>query len=251
MGMNNNNYNKQLLQVEHEFGDIIFVLLWIATIDQIGLILWDWFNVTPFIRTFWALKQPNSIKAIELSTSAYLALQLAYMGKKEFTRWLSARSSATVLEQSELASRLQRAEMLVFMLGLIYISAVLTVALHVTERMPDELERTFLQVVSLYTLAFVSKAAFTSRIKQQARANHPSVNTDLNIGMDQSSVASERSRKLLELIKSKDIASAKDCMDELNLPKLTVNRMLHELVESNTITRIGKGKNTVYKSKPR
>ncbi len=244
--MNNNTYNKNLLKVEHEFGDIIFVLLWIATIVQIGLILWDWINVTPFIRAFIALKQPNSIKAMELTTSAYLALQLAYMGKKEFTRWLSARSSATVLEQSELASRIRRAEMLVFMLGLIYLTAVLTVALHVTERMPAELERTFLQVVSLYTLAFVSKAAFSSRIKQQAHANHDPVNHN----PDTPSIPDARSMELLEFIKSKDAASAKDCMNQLNLPKLTINRMLHGLVESNTIIRIGKGKNTVYKSKP-
>ena len=248
--MNNNTYNKNLLKVEREFGDIIFVLLWIATIVQIGLILWDWINITPFIRAFLALKQPNRIKAIELTTSAYLALQLAYMGKKEFTRWLSARSSATVLEQSELASRIRRAEILLFMLGLIYLTAVLTVALHVTERMPDELERTFLQVVSLYTLAFVSKAAFSSRIKQQAHANQTPGNPDLNPGMDLSYIASERSRELLEFIKSKDAASAKDCMNQLNLPKLTINRMLHGLVESNTIIRIGKGKNTLYKSKP-
>ncbi len=247
--MNNNNYNKQLLKVEREFGDIIFVLLWIATIVQIGLILWDWFNVTPFIRTLLALKQPNSIKAIELSTSAYLALQLAYMGKKEFTRWLSARSSATVLEQSELASRLKRAEMLVFLLGLLYISAILTVALHVTERMPDELERTFLQVVSLYTLAFVSKAAFTSRVKQQVHADLSAVSPSVNSGMDRPPVTDERSRELLEFIKSRETASIKDCMNRLDLPKLTVNRMLHELVESSSIIRIGKGKNTVYRSK--
>ena len=249
--MNNKTYNKNLLKVEREFGDIIFVLLWIATIVQIGLILWDWINVTPFIRAFIALKQPNSIKAMELTTSAYLALQLAYMGKKEFTRWLSARSSATVLEQSELASRIRRTEMLVFMLGLIYLTAVLTVALHVTERMPDELERTFLQVVSLYTLAFVSKAAFSSRIKpQQAHTNPAAVNPNLNTGIDPSPAVAARSMELLEFIKSKDAASAKDCMNQLNLPKLTVNRMLHGLVESNTIIRIGKGKNTVYKSKP-
>jgi hypothetical protein len=218
--MNNDNYNKQLLKVEHEFGDIIFVLLWIATLVQIGLILWDWLNVTPFIRAFLALKQPNSIKAVELTTSAYLALQLAYMGKKEFTRWLSARSSATTLEQSELASRLRRAEMLVLILGLIYLTAALTVALHVTERMPDELERTFIQVVSLYTLAFVSKSVFGSRVKQQAHADHGAGNHS----EDTPSVT--RSAELLEFIKAQGTVSTLDCMNWLNLPKHTIIRML-------------------------
>ncbi len=244
--MNTTKYDDKLAAVEHEFGDIIFVLLWIATILQIGLILWDWLNVTPYFRAFLALKQPNSIKAIELTTSAYLALQLAYMGKKEFTRWLSARSSATTLDQTELATRLQRAEILVFILGLIYLTAALTVALHVTERMPDELERTFIQVVSLYTLAFVSKSAFKSRVKQEAQIRHtPDGQDPVTVP-----VVTEKGAELLEFIKSKDAVSVIDCMDALNVSRYATNRMLHRLVEANALTRIGKGKNTLYKFKP-
>ncbi len=242
--MNNDNYNNKLLKVEHEFGDIIFVLLWIATLIQIGLILWDWLNVTPFIREFLALQQPNTIKAVELTTSAYLALQLAYMGKKEFTRWLSARSSATTLEQSELASRIRRAEILVLLLGLIYLTAALTVALHVTERMPDELERTFLQVVSLYTLAFVSKSVFGSRVKQQAHADQIPAHQNPDTPSD------ARSTELLAFIKAQGTVSTLDCMNRLNLPKYTIIRMLHELVETKKINRTGQGKNTEYKYPP-
>ncbi len=163
-------YERKIETAKREIGDKLFFLLWFITLVQLGLIIWEWINLMPSFRGLLGLSVKNEIKAIELTTTMYLIIQLAYMGKKEITRWV--KKTDTALNPDEYIRRIRRGDVAVLMWGVLYITAGLLVAVHLIDQMPAELSRTFIQVATLYTCAFVSKSAFKGRMKQTNIASH-------------------------------------------------------------------------------
>ena len=235
-------YERKIATAEKEIGDKLFFLLWFATLIQLGLILWELVNLVPAFHSLFGLPDANEIKAIELSTAAYLILQLAYMGKKEITRWVKRTES--VLQPDEYIRRIRRGDNAVLIWGVLYLTSVLCVALHIIEHMPAELSRTFIQVATLYTCAFVSKAAFKGRInrttKLQAQpVSGQSIEAAANIDTG-------RKKELFEFIKSNGEISMSECTERLNIPKTTSYRILTSLLADGLIRRQGRGRNASY-----
>ncbi len=241
-------YERKIDTAEREIGDKLFFLLWFATLIQLGLVVWEWINLVPAFHRLIGFPDANEIKAIELSTAAYLIIQLAYMGKKEITRWV--RRTESVLQPDEYIRRIRIGDNAVLIWGVLYLASVLCVALHVIERMPAELSRTFIQVATLYTCAFVSKAAFKGRFKQAKAANHADpVSADspkAGIAIDSTS---EKEKELLEFMKEKKAVNIRDCIGQTKIPKSTINRLLGNLLGSGLIVREGNGRGAAYSVK--
>ena len=236
--------------VERELGDKLFFLLWFITIGQLGLIIWECLNLMPLIlpplNSLLGLSGKIEIKAIELTTTIYLIIQLAYMGKKEITRWVG--KSGTVLTTDEYIRRLRRGDVAVLIWGILYITSGLLVAVHVMEHMPSELSRTFIQVAALYTGAFISKSAFKGRQKQTMSGDHPiralSEQT-AQANADEGDI-SFKERELLEFIKGKEFVTVLECVGHISGSRSTINRSLRKLVVAGNIVRTGGGKSAVY-----
>ncbi len=243
-------YEKKIGIAERELGDKLFFLLWFITLVQLVLIVWEWLNLMPSVlrplNSFLGLSEKTEIKAIELTTTMYLIIQLAYMGKKEITRWV--RKSDTVLTPEEYIRRIRRGDVAVLLWGILYITAGLFVAIHLLDRMPAELSRTFIQVTALYTCAFVSKTALKTRMRQTKEENHTP--GPLNAKGLQSRKAMDditnKEKELLEFIQENETVTTSDCIRQTQLSKSTTIRMLRNLLASGLLRREGMGKSVTY-----
>ena len=236
-------YERKIGIIERELGDKLFFLLWFATLIQLCLILWEWIDLVPAFRRLINLPWANEIKALELSTTGYLIIQLAYMGKKEITRWV--RKTESVLQADEYIRRIRKGDVAVLIWGVLYLAAILCVALHIIERMPAELSRTFIQVATLYTCAIVSKTAFKGRLRPTSRASEFAGTQGLKPGMAMDDTT-DKEKELLEFIKEKNTVNVRDCIIHSGLAKSTVNLMLKNMGDSGLIVREGGSKYVTY-----
>lgn len=238
-------YARKIGIAERELGDKLFLLLWVATVIQLGLILFEWINLVPSLNNLIQFSWADEIKAIELSTTGYLVIQLAYMGKKEITRWV--RRSDTALNPDEYIRRIRKGDNAVLIWGVLYLAAILCVALHFIEQMPAELSRTFIQVTTLYTCAFVSKAAFKGRMKQTTATNHgTAAESDGTLSAHTGDEMTEKEQELLGFIREHKTVNRKDCIGHTNFSRSTVNRLLKNLLDSDMIVRDGTNRNATY-----
>ncbi len=224
-------YERRIETVEKEIGDKLFFLLWFMTMAQLVLIMWEWIHLVHPFHSLLGLSEKNEIRAIELSTTGYLVIQLAYMGKKEITRWV--KKADTLLKPDEYIRRIRRGDTAILLWGVLYILGIICVALHIIEHMPAELSRTFIQVTTLYTCAFVSKTAFKSRAKVEVNPEH----ADVNEGID---------TKVLEFIKQNSGAGIKECMEHSGMPRSSMGLVLRKLMNAGLITRTGSGRTVTY-----
>ena len=237
-----NSYERKIGIVERELGDKLFFLLWFATLIQLGLILWEWIDLVPAFRRLIDLPWANEIKALELSTTGYLIIQLAYMGKKEITRWV--KKTEPVLQADEYIRRIRKGDVAVLIWGVLYLTAILCVALHVIERMPAELSRTFIQVATLYTCAFVSKTAFKGRVKHETKPVVDAVDGELDPAVKHN--GTDREHEFLKFMQEKGVVNISDCMDRFNIPKSTAHYTIKKLLAADLIARKGMGKRATY-----
>jgi hypothetical protein len=229
--------DKRILLVERELGDKLFLLIWIATVIQLFLIIVEFVNlIHPAFSTVVPFLQ--KVKATQLTTDAYLAIQLAYMGKKELTRWFGSRNISAV-ETEELVRRIRRGDSAVLLWGILYLTGVLLTALHITTIIPAVLQRTFIQVVTIYTLAFVSKSAQKKRIK-----NNVTVHDDG--GQIQAPAMTEEEAGLLKFIQEHKTVTAGECIKCFNLSRNRAYYVLKKMVSTGSIKSTGKGRTTVY-----
>ena len=235
-------YERKVGIVERELGDKLFFLLWFATAIQITLVLWEWVNLVPALKTLVGISWAQEVKAIELSTTGYLIIQLAYMGKKEITRWL--KRSESVLQPDEFIRRIRKGDVAVLIWGVLYLTAIICVALHIIERMPSELSRTFIQVTTLYTCAFVSKTAFKGRIKRETKPVADAVDEERAPAIEHN--GTDREREFLKFIQEKGAVDISSCMDRFNIPKSTAHYTIRKMLAADMITRKGMGKRATY-----
>ncbi len=241
-----NVYERKVEVAEKEIGDKLFYLLWSMTIVQLALIVWEWINLIHPLNSLLGLSDKIEIKAIELSTTGYLVIQLAYMGKKEITRWV--KKADTVLNPNEYIRRIRRGDTAILLWGILYILGIVCVALHIIVHMPAELSRTFIQVTTLYTCAFVSKAAFKGRMKQDKQINHTGVPEGEQGITARAALESATNKEiaLVEFIRDRKVVDIRDCIDHLALPKSTVNLMLKNMVDSGLLLREGSSRSVTY-----
>src|SRR5437016_2971312 len=167
--------SQQVLRAEREVGGKLFGLLWAATALQMGLIIWELLNLMPLTAAWLGDLAGPAIHATEFTTSAYLIFQMAYMGRKEFSRWTKGVSgwinlgTAGKLPEEETVRRVRRSDVAVALWGGLLLLCVCLHALTAIPKIPQELFRTAIQVVGLYALALVSKAKKESVEKETAR----------------------------------------------------------------------------------
>ena len=241
-------------KAQREVGDKLLQLLWVATAIQGTLIVIQAARMLGFILPFG---NPD-IHATDISSTGYLIVQLAYMGKKEFIRWTrgvagSFRLDAPgILDVEETYRRVRRGDVAVMLWGALFFLCIVLNVLHLIPDMPLELTRTFVQVAALYTFATVSKAkkeALSKSPQPQAVSQSPSSTAfrlKVQPKVSGSNSSQLKTEQVLELAKRKGQVSLKQVMDELGLPRSTASRNLSELVNIGALERTGQTRKTVY-----
>jgi hypothetical protein len=130
--------------------DIIFFLLWMATITQAGLILWELLCLTPLGLALFGRYCNPLIHATRGTTLVYMILMAVYAGRNELIRWTSA-VNGDGLKSGYLAVGLWA--------GLLIPSLLLenSGTIPIT---PHELVRTCIRVFVVFTLSAGSRIAY-------------------------------------------------------------------------------------------
>ncbi len=160
------------------------------------------------------------------------------MGKKELTRWFGSRNISAV-ETEELVRRIRRGDSAVLLWGILYLAGVLLTALHITTIIPAELQRTFIQVVTIYTLAFVSKSAQKKRVKGNSAIQDAG-------GQTASTALTAEEAGLLKFIQEHKTVTAGECIRCFILSRNRAYYMLKKMVSTGSIKSTGKGRATIY-----
>ncbi len=180
----------------------------------------------------------HKVTATQLTTDAYLTIQLVYMGKKELTRWFDSRNISAV-ETEELVRRIRQGDSAVLLWGVVYLAGVLLAALHVIAALPAELQRTFIQVVTIYTLVFVSKSAQKKRVKGNGAIQDAG-------GQTASTPLTAEEAGLLKFIQEHKTVTAGECIRCFSLSRNRAYCMLKKMVSTGSIKSTGKGRATIY-----
>ena len=249
--------NQPMLKAQREVGDKIFTLLWGFTFIQAGLILWESINMIPALSGLLGSLANPSIQATELSTTGYLALQLAYMGKKEYLRWTKGLAPASLnfkgsstLDYRELTRRIQRGDVALLLWGALFMLMVLAQAFKVITTLPAELTRTFFQVMILYTVAAASKTRKESLSTKPNLPPPPSMPSRTSSANQVSrQVGSPVGDQIVEYLSKNGDSGLAALAQALGGSKSTVKSNLRKLVIAGAITSAGAGKATTYRKK--
>ena len=263
----NTKIDRLTLAAQREVGDKIFFLLWCATFLQAGLILWETATLIPGLTGLLGQVVALSIHATEYTSTAYLILNLAYVGRKEFVRWTKgiagtfnpSTGAYSSLPEDEMVRRIRRGDAAILFWGLFYLVILLLHAMGLIPRLPQELTRTFIQVVGLYTFFAASKA------KRELLSKQPKVSiTPLLPSPVATTPVSTRSKfstreptamdpdmeaRILEAITKRGSARSVELMQELGVPRSTLGVYLKQMVESGALIKTGSRKSASYRVK--
>ena len=240
--------DRMFQKAQHEVGDKIFGLLWCFTFIQAALIIWEMLNLFPLTIPLLGSSANPAIHATEMTTAVYFILQLAYMGKKEFLRWtkgLPGRVNFTSkgnLSSDETSRRLIRGDVAVVFWGALIALGVCMNALTLIPKVPQELLRTFIQVIGLYAFATASKTIKQAHDKHPAigAAGTPSLTPELL-------VEDELDRQIIAVLQKNPAAGIQEIMEGTGAPLSTLKLHLKNLVEARVIVREGTARSTVYR----
>ena len=242
--------DRMFQKAQQEVGDKIFGLLWCFTFIQAALILWELLSLFPLTIFLLGSYANPAIHATEMTTAVYFILQLAYMGKKEFLRWTKGLPGTTNfttagnLSSEETSRRLIRGDVAVIFWGVLIALGVCMNALTLIPRVPQELLRTFIQVIGLYAFATASKSI------QQAHDKHPaSINTTSVSTTPEQHIEDELDRSIITYLEQNGTVGIQDILEGTDVPLSTLKLHLKNLVEAGFIVREGTARSTVYKIK--
>ena len=173
------------------------------------------------------------LKSSMLMGNTYLAMLAAYVGEKEFRRWMSAPAGDALTPTME--RKISRGLLIVGAWALVFGAAVLLRDMNRIGQVPEPLIYTFGEVVAIYFGTGVSKYL---QGKNLARAKEADAR------------AADYSGKALELAKAAGSITNETCQKEFNLSRDQAYRLLEKLEKQGLLKCEGSGPATRYVPAP-